>query len=94
MIIQIQAIIQRKRRKQRSFNSKLLIADKIMISIIPTYNTKFRTFGWVQDPSNLRSLCDVVAVFDKNSNKHKELINNIIPKLVEQRDGRDDFVKY
>ncbi len=64
-----------------------------MISIIPTYNTKFRTFGWVQDPSNLRSLCDVVAVFDKNSNKHKELINNIIPKLVEQRDGRDDFVK-
>ncbi len=36
----------------------------------------------------------MVAVFDKNSNKHKELINNIIPKLVEQRDGRDDFVKY
>lgn len=64
-----------------------------MISVIPTYNTSFRTFGWVQDPSNLRSLCDVVSVFDKNSKKHKDLINNIIPKLVEERDGRDDFIK-
>lgn len=64
-----------------------------MISVIPTHNTNFRAFGWVQDPSNLRSLCDVVAVFDTNSEKHKELINNIIPKLVEERDGRDDFIK-
>lgn len=64
-----------------------------MISVIPTHNTNFRTFGWVQDPSNLRSLCDVVAVFDTNSKKHKELVNNIIPKLVEEQDGRDDFIK-
>lgn len=64
-----------------------------MIHVIPTYNTNFRAFGWVQDPSDLRSLCDVVAVFDKNSRKHKELINNIIPKLVEERDGRDEFIK-
>lgn len=64
-----------------------------MISVIPTYNTNFRAFGWVQDPSNLRSLCDVVAVFDSNSEKHKELVHKIIPKLVEKRDGRDDFIK-
>lgn len=64
-----------------------------MISIIPTHNRKFRAFGWVQDPGNLRSLCDVVAVFDKCSQKHNDLIKTIIPKLVEERDGRDDFIK-
>ncbi|MBE6809076.1 MAG: hypothetical protein E7524_06350 [Ruminococcaceae bacterium] len=64
-----------------------------MISVIPTHNTSFRAFGWVQDPSNLRSLCDVVAIFDANSKKHDELINNIIPKLVEERDGRDELIK-
>ncbi len=63
-----------------------------MISVIPTHNTNFRAFGWVQDPSNLRSLCDVVAIFDPNSGKNKELINNIIPKLVEKRDGRDELI--
>lgn len=64
-----------------------------MISVIPTYYTNFRTFGWVQDSGNFRSLCDVVAIFDANSEKHSELINSIIPKLVEKRDGRDDFIK-
>ncbi len=63
-----------------------------MISVIPANNKNFRAFGWVQDPSNLRSLCDVVAVFDANSQKHKELIKNIIPKLVEERDGRNDLI--
>lgn len=63
-----------------------------MISVIPTHTKNFRAFGWVQDPSNLRSLCDVVAVFDANSQKHKELINSVIPKLVEIRDGRDEFI--
>lgn len=64
-----------------------------MISVIPTHNTAFRAFGWVQDPSNLRSLCDVVAVFDQKSEKHRELINILIPKLVEERDGQSDFIK-
>lgn len=64
-----------------------------MISVIPTHNTNFRAFGWVQDPSNLRSLCDVVAVFDANSEKHKDLIHSVIPKLVEERDGRNDFIE-
>lgn len=63
-----------------------------MISVIPTHTKNFRAFGWVQDPSNLRSLCDVVAVFDADSPKHKELINSIIPKLVEVCDGRNDLI--
>ena len=70
-----------------------MIASKNMISVIHTQNKNFRTFGWVQDPSNLRSLCDVVAVFDPDSQKHKDLIINIIPKIVEEQDGRDDFIR-
>ncbi len=62
-----------------------------MISIIHTNNKKFRAFGWVQDPSNLRSLCDVVALFDPCSAKHKEMVNSVIPKLVTKHDGRDLF---
>ncbi len=63
-----------------------------MISVIPTCHTVFRAFGWVQDPSNLRSLCDVVAVFDNSSEKHRELVSHTIPKLVEERDGRGELV--
>lgn len=64
-----------------------------MISIIPMESNTFRAFGWVQDPSSLRSLCNVVAVFDENSNVHKALIENIIPTLVEERDGREELLK-
>ncbi len=64
-----------------------------MIAVIPTENTKFRTFGWVQDPSSFRSLCDVVSIFDKNSDKHNELLTTIIPTLVEERDGRDELLQ-
>lgn len=70
-----------------------MTAEKTMISAVPTQNTSFRAFGWVQDPSNLRSLCDVVAVFDKNSQKHEDLISDIIPRLVEERDGRNELIK-
>lgn len=64
-----------------------------MISVIPTHTKNFRAFGWVQDPSNLRSLCDVVAVFDANSLKHKDLKYNVIPRLIEKSDGCDDFIQ-
>lgn len=59
-----------------------------MIHLIPTETKRFRTFGWVQDPSDFRSLCDVVAIFDETSLKHKELVERTIPDLVEERDGR------
>lgn len=64
-----------------------------MINIIPTQVTKFRTFGWVQDPSDFRSLCDVVAVFDENSEVHNKLKNDIILRLVEERDGKNRLVE-
>jgi len=63
-----------------------------MIKIIHTKNIKSRTFGWVQNPSNFRSLCNVVAVFDHNSQKHKELINKEIPALITTKNGRDDLI--
>ncbi|OUO94488.1 restriction endonuclease FokI C-terminal domain-containing protein [Cloacibacillus sp. An23] len=64
-----------------------------MISIVPTYNRKFRAFGWVQDPSNLRSLCDVVAVFAPCSAKHREMVDSVIPRLVAEQDGRGAFIE-
>lgn len=60
-----------------------------MIQILPTENTVSRTFGWVQDPSSFRSLCDVVAIFDENSAIHRDLLERRIPALVEERDGRE-----
>lgn len=59
-----------------------------MIHLIPTEAKRFRTFGWVQDPSDFRSLCDVVAIFDETSLKHQKLAGQVIPALVEERDGR------
>ena len=64
-----------------------------MISVIATQAARFRTFGWVQDPSNLRSLCDVVAVFDEDSEKHRELVLSSIPKLVSEEDGRSRLLE-
>lgn len=58
------------------------------VNVISMQITHFRTFGWVQDPSNLRSLCDVVAIFDPDSPKHRQLVNTIIPRLVRKSDGR------
>lgn len=63
-----------------------------MINVIPTQVNRLRTFGWVQDPSDFRSLCDVVAIFDKDSSKHIELKNSIIPRLIEERDGKQRLI--
>ena len=64
-----------------------------MINIIPTQVTRFRTFGWVQDPSDFRSLCDVVAVFDRNSEMHNKLKKDTILNLVEERDGKRRLIE-
>ena len=63
-----------------------------MINVIPTQRTKSRTFGWVQDPSDFRSLCDVVAIFDNQSEKHGELKNLTIPRIVLECDGRQRLI--
>jgi len=53
----------------------------------------FRTFGWVQDPSDFESLFKVVSIFDEESETHKELLKNRISFLIEERDGRNHFIE-
>ena len=48
------------------------------------YSSK-RSFGWSQDASDFKSLKKVVQIFDSNSNFHTELINERIPKLVNDK---------
>ena len=63
-----------------------------MIQILSTENTVSRTFGWIQDPSSFRSLCDVVSIFDPDSPVHRSLAEKRLPELVEERDGRETLM--
>ncbi len=63
-----------------------------MITIINVPTKDTRAFGWVQDSSNIESLCNVVAVFDSETDFHKKLINEIIPKIVLETDGRKEML--
>lgn len=64
-----------------------------MFNITEINSKKTRTFGWVQDASNLDSLCNVVAIFDSTSDFHKRLKTTIIPALVNPENGRDEMVR-
>ena len=46
-----------------------------MIELKKMRNRNFRTFGWVQDPSDFNSLYNVVSIFDNTSEMYKELVN-------------------
>lgn len=52
-----------------------------------------RTFGWVQNPSDFNKLKKVVQIFDHTSATHLDLKTNRIPYLIEERDGRDIYIK-
>lgn len=52
-----------------------------------------RTFGWVQNPSDFDKLKKVVQVFDYTSVFHNELKTMIIPRLIQDRDGKLDLIK-
>lgn len=41
-----------------------------MIDILNVPTKETRTFGWVQDSSSIDNLCNVVALFDSESNFH------------------------
>ena len=60
-----------------------------MIEIRDMEKRSFRTFGWVQDPSDFDSLYKVVSIFNENSEVYKELVTRKIKDLVEERDGRE-----
>ena len=64
-----------------------------MIELRKMENRKFRTFGWVQDPSDFKSLYNVVAIFDNTSEVHKQLVDEKIEKLIEEKDGRSHFLE-
>ena len=51
-----------------------------------------RTFGWVQDPGKIENLRKTVEVFDPSSSTYQELIENRIPALVQEHDGRDHLL--
>lgn len=63
-----------------------------MINILNVSTKETRAFGWVQDSSNINSLCDVVALFDSESDFHKKLIEEIIPNVVLEKDGRQEML--
>lgn len=52
-----------------------------------------RTFGWVQNPSDFAKLKKTVQIFDHASPTHTNLKEKRIRRLVEERDGRDGFIK-
>ena len=64
-----------------------------MIELRKMENQNFRTFGWVQDPSDFESLIKVVSIFDNKSETYKELTNGKIAKLIEERDGKSHFLE-
>ena len=64
-----------------------------MIELRKMENQNFRTFGWVQDPSDFESLIKVVSIFDNKSETHKELVNEKIDRLIEKRDGKSHFLE-
>ncbi len=64
-----------------------------MIELRKMENQNFRTFGWVQDPSDFESLIKVVSIFDNKSETHNELVNEKIDRLIEERDGKSHFLE-
>ena len=62
------------------------------MSFVNGHTIVVRTFGWVQDPGKFENLKRVVGTFYSGSAIHSELINSIIPTLVEERDGRERFI--
>lgn len=60
-----------------------------MIEIKDMEKRSFRTFGWVQDPSDFDSLYKVVSIFNENSSIYENLVENKIKELVDVRDGRE-----
>lgn len=64
-----------------------------MIELRKMKNQNFRTFGWVQDPSDFESLFKVVSIFDDESETYNDLVNTRINDLIEERDGKSYFLK-
>ena len=64
-----------------------------MIEIKDMEKRNFRTFGWVQDPSDFDALYKVISIFNENSDTYKELVEYKINELVEERDGKQRLLE-
>lgn len=64
-----------------------------MIEIKDMEKRSFRTFGWVQDPSDFDALYKVVSIFNENSDTYKELVEHKINELIEERDGKQRLLE-
>jgi len=64
-----------------------------LIEIKDMEKRSFRTFGWVQDPSDFDALYKVVSIFNENSDTYKELVEHKINELVEERDGKQRLLE-
>lgn len=53
-----------------------------------------RTFGWVQEAYTISKLKDVIRVFVPDSNINKLLRKDKIPRLISEKYGRDEMIKY
>lgn len=52
-----------------------------------------RTYGWVQNPSNLENLKKTVQIFDPLSKHYSDLMNELVPSLVPFSDLKQDLLK-
>ena len=59
-----------------------------MIEVKDMDKTSFRTFVWVQDPSDFDALYKVVSIFNERSQVYEDLVTSKITELIEERDGR------
>jgi len=64
-----------------------------LIELRKMKSQNFRTFGWVQDPSDFEALIKVVSIFDNKSETYKELANGRIDRLIEEQDGKNHFLE-
>ncbi|MGL6219309.1 MAG: restriction endonuclease FokI recognition domain-containing protein, partial [Lacrimispora sphenoides] len=52
-----------------------------------------RTFGWVQEAYTLDNLKNVVSAFVPDSKINRILRMDKIPRLISEKDGRDEFIR-
>lgn len=52
---------------------------------------RYRTFGWVQNPSNFNNLKKTVQVFDPESDHYKKLKDHIVKNVIYFNDDKDLF---
>lgn len=66
-------------KKKETYREEITVAD--------------RTFGWVQEAYTLDNLKNVVSAFVPDSKINRILRMDKIPRLISEKDGRDEFIR-